>query len=355
MPTAMAHKPSDSIMLLTVNEAGIELQWDIAIRDADFAIGIDSNANGEITWGELQQAQNRLFTWASGNFDLRRDGTACQLTAPTLLVDEHSDGNYAVLDTVVNCPAAEGEFTLAYSLLFEQDPTHRGLLTVDLPSGVQQSLLSPDEPTYAFSTERSASLLKNFGRFFREGVWHIWIGYDHILFLLVLLLPSVLLWQNKKWLPATSLKQSLWSVAGLITAFTVAHSITLALATLSIVSLPSRWVEATIAASIIVAALNNIKPLLHRRLWIIAFLFGLIHGFGFATVLGELSLPAGQLATTLLAFNLGVEAGQLAIVLAFLPLAWFSRKTTGYRWVLNGGSLLAALLAGYWLVERLTG
>ena len=119
------------------------------------------------------------------------------------------------------------------------------------------------------------------------------------------------------------------------------------------VSLPSRAVEATIAASVVVAALNNVFPVFTKRLWAVAFAFGLIHGFGFASVLADLGLPKDALALTLVGFNLGVEAGQLAIVALFLPLAYALRRTVLYRQgVRIGGSLLIALLAGIWFAER---
>ena len=142
-------------------------------------------------------------------------------------------------------------------------------------------------------------------------------------------------------------------VLRIVTAFTVAHSITLSLATLGWVSLPSRLVESLIAASVVLAALNNVWPLFHGKRWWVAFGFGLIHGFGFATVLADLGLPPEALALALVGFNVGVELGQLAIVALFLPLAFWLRRSTFYRrGVLIGGSLLIALLAAVWLVER---
>jgi hypothetical protein len=189
-----------------------------------------------------------------------------------------------------------------------------------------------------------------------EGVWHIWVGFDHILFLLSLLLPAVLVWGAPRWQPVASARSAFVEVLKVVTAFTAAHSITLSLATLGIVSLPSRLVESTIAASVVLAALNNIRPLFRERRWAMAFGFGLVHGFGFASVLVDLGLPRDALAIALLGFNLGVELGQLAIVAAFLPLALALRDTRFYqRVVLVGGSLAIALLAAIWFVERAFG
>jgi hypothetical protein len=184
-------------------------------------------------------------------------------------------------------------------------------------------------------------------------VWHIWIGIDHILFLLALLLPAVLRREGGRWLPAPSYRFAFWDVLAIVTAFTVAHSITLTLATLGWVTLPSRPVESLIAASVVLAAANNVWPLAGGRRWLVAFGFGLVHGFGFAGALAELGLPPGALALSLLGFNVGVELGQLAIVVLFLPLAYALRRTGFYRrGVLVGGSLAIAALAFAWFVQR---
>ena len=138
-----------------------------------------------------------------------------------------------------------------------------------------------------------------------------------------------------------------------MTAFTAAHSVTLSLATLGFVELPSRWVESAIAASVVLAALNNLWPIADSRLWVAAFGFGLVHGLGFASVLRDLGLSGGSLWPSLLGFNLGVEAGQLAIVAAFLPLAFVLRGSLFYRrYAVGAGSIAIALVATVWLVER---
>jgi len=151
---------------------------------------------------------------------------------------------------------------------------------------------------------------------------------------------------------AQTFRAAFIDVLKVVTAFTLAHSITLTLASLQVLSLPSRWVESAIALSVVVAALNNIFPIFRGHRPLAAFAFGLIHGFGFASVLADLGLPQGSLALSLAGFNVGVELGQLAIVAVFLPLAFLSRKTWFYRQVMTTGSALIALVAAVWLVER---
>jgi hydrogenase/urease accessory protein HupE len=173
--------------------------------------------------------------------------------------------------------------------------------------------------------------------FLKLGALHILTGYDHLLFLLALLLR----------------KQTFKQYAGIVTAFTIAHSITLSLATLGWVTVPSRFVEATIAFSICYVALENIfrKEIRHR--WSITFLFGLIHGLGFATLLKEMAIPKSHLAVALLNFNLGIEAVQLTLVLLLLPLLSILFKLKHSRKLVTYGSYAIVALGAIWLVERL--
>ncbi|MDO8299637.1 HupE/UreJ family protein, partial [Lacisediminimonas sp.] len=250
------------------------------------------------------------------------------------------------------CPSIGNEISIRYALFFDIDPQHKGLLRLQRSSTFSTGVFTPEARQQVFSLS-APSRLRQFADYAAQGVWHIWIGFDHILFLMALLLPAVAIRNKRQWEPVARFVPALADVAKIVTAFTIAHSITLTLATLGWVSLPSRLVESTIALSVIVAALNNIFPIFPERRWLMAFAFGLIHGFGFASVLGDLGLPAGSLILALLGFNLGVEAGQLAIVAGFLPLAWWLRGTRFYRrGVLIGGSALIAVLAAIWLVER---
>ncbi len=159
--------------------------------------------------------------------------------------------------------------------------------------------------------------------------------------------------RDGRWRAVATFRRAFLEVFGIVTAFTLAHSVTLSLAVFGFITLPSRLIESTIAASVVVAALNNIYPLIEKRLWIVAFAFGLVHGLGFANVLTDLALPKPALAVSLVSFNLGVEAGQLAIVATFLPLAYLSRRSWLYfRLALGAGSLCIAAIASVWLIER---
>lgn len=352
LPLAQAHKASDSYLTLKVADDRIDGRWDIALRDLDFALGLDLDDNGEITWGEARGRRDAVFAYALSRLKLGDGRQACRIQSGDYLIDNHTDGAYAVLLFGAACASTLSSLDVDYALLFDLDPQHRGLLRVEYGPGTHAAVLSPSQhrQTIELAAVRPGTA---FAQYLREGAWHIWLGYDHILFLLSLLLPAVLIREQQRWLPAEKLRPVMLEVVKIVTAFTVAHSLTLSLATLGVVELPSRWVESAIAASVVLAALNNLYPLIDKKLWLVAFGFGLIHGLGFANVLKDLGLPDDLLLLTLFAFNLGVEAGQLAIVSAFLPLAFCLRHGWGYRLlVLQAGSVLIVLIASIWFAER---
>jgi hypothetical protein len=352
--SAQAHKPSDSYLSVTVRAGQLSGRWDIALRDLDFAIGLDADGDGRITWGEVRARHADIAAYASARLAVQADGQPCTLTVGEQLVDEHTDGAYTVMPLALACKsAAPRTLTLNYRLFADLDPQHRGLLNLTIDGATRTAILGPQAPTQAFELAVPASGWQQLLDYGREGVWHIWVGFDHILFLLSLLLPAVGIWLGRRWTPVERFGTAFVDVLRIVTAFTVAHSITLSLAALGLVSLPSRLVESCIAASVVLAALNNVWAVFHGRRWMVAFAFGLVHGFGFASVLVDLGLPQGALALALLGFNLGVEVGQLAIVAAFLPTAYLLRRSAFYRRVvLTGGSLLIAVVAAIWLGER---
>ena len=349
--TAWAHKASDSYLIMDITGSAVTVQWDIALRDIDFALGLDRDGNAEITWGELRARQSDVAAWALSRLTLTRSGV-CPLALTSLQVDEHTDGGYAVLHLSGVCPGATGTLGLQYRLLFDLDSLHRGLLRLNLDGATHSTVLGPTSGLVQFGAAQ-ASRWAPFSQYLVEGIWHIWIGFDHILFLLALLLPSVLVLETRRWQGVSSFGTALREVLWVVTSFTAAHSITLSLAALGLVSLPSRLVETAIALSVVLAAANNLSPVVEHRRWLVAFGFGLIHGFGFASVLAELGLPADALVLSLLGFNAGVEVGQMAIVAGFLPIAFLLRNTRFYlRGVFVMGSWLTMLVALVWLLER---
>ena len=348
--TAAAHKPSDSYLTLETSGRSLSGQWDIALRDLDFALGLDGNGDGAITWGEVRARHAAIAAYALERLAVRSGGE-CRLDVAGHMIDQHSDGAYAVLKLAGTCPAAGEPLQVTYNLLFDADAQHRGLGRLSHGGTTHSAIFSADSRVQSFQGP-AASPWTTFTSFAIDGMKHIAIGFDHLLFLVVLLLPAVLVRTPQGWRPAAGLRTILLAVAGIVTAFTIAHSVTLSLAALQMVQVPSRWVESLIAASIALTALDNIIPFLPKRRWVVAFVFGLVHGLGFASVLLDLGLPRGALALSLLGFNAGVEVAQLALVLAVVPLAFLARKRESFGGVLRAGSAVAAVTAVGWLAER---
>ncbi|MES3001770.1 MAG: HupE/UreJ family protein [Pseudomonadota bacterium] len=353
--SAWAHKPSDSYLTVRAEEERVVIRWDIALRDLDYVLQLDRDGNGDLTWGEVKQRANDITRYATEHLVLTGGNAACAISSGgDMQLDHHSDGTYAVLTLAAPCPGLRNGLKMRYSLLFDVDPTHRGLVQWIAPgsASAQPLVFSTDSAEQSMQL-KAPSAIETLKQYVVEGIWHIWMGYDHILFLLSLLLPAVLIRMAAKWAPAPSLKKSLLEVLKVVTAFTLAHSITLSLAVLGFVSLPSRFVESTIAASVVFAALNNLRGSIEKKRWVMAFVFGLIHGFGFASALADLGLPQGALALALVGFNLGVEIGQMAIVVAFVPIAFALRGTAFYRkGLMPIGSILIAIVAMYWFIQR---
>lgn len=346
-PAAFAHKESDAYLTLRTDAADPHVlhgQWDIALRDLDFAIGIDTNHDGAITWGEVQAHRGAIEAYALPRLQVKGDGLTCELRATGQAAADHTDGAYAVITFDALCDKnIPSRLTVVYDLMYEVDPYHRGIITIHDRARTAGAVLGPSH-TEASLDLREPDRWSEFKSFLVDGIWHIWTGVDHILFLLSLLFPAVLV---RKFWPACV------DVIKIVSAFSLSHSVTLSLAVLGLVHVPSRLVESGIALSVLVAALNNVWPLVHRRIWLIAFAFGFIHGLGFASALTGLQLPPGAMAASLGGFSVGVEIGQEAIVLAFLPLAFAVRQTRFYQFgVVRIGSWLIVAIAAGWLVER---
>ena len=361
--SAWAHKPSDSYLTLDLrsDSQSISGQWDIALRDLDFVLGLDGNDDGAITWGELHGRKSAVSSYALARLAVKTGGLNCGITGHDLLVDQHSDGGYAVIFFSADCPKPVKAIDVDYRLFFDVDRQHKGLLKLESAAKSPAAPLTISAVFSADQTQRRFELAGSevrsrwqyFGDYVEQGIWHIWIGIDHILFLVSLLLPAVLVWRYRRWEGVDAFRPAFWEVLKVVTAFTLAHSITLSAATLGWITLPSRVVESVIAFSVVLAALNNLVPKVARARWAVAFGFGLIHGFGFASVLADLGLPDTALLVALLGFNVGVELGQLAIVGIFLPLAYAIRQSLFYRsLILGAGSLAIAVIASLWFVER---
>lgn len=359
---AAAHQASDAYLRAGVDAGGrLALQVDVALRDLDTVLELDADADGRLSWGEVRTREADIAGHVADR--LRLDDGRCHLRAlPGLALDLKADGVYALLHYASDCAAA-GAPALDYGLFRDTDPTHRGLLVVldaqGRPAGPLHSLTPGSAPLRlalsagaapeaAGAAVRPAEAAPAAG-FFGEGLHHILIGADHVLFLVCLLLPLVLGTDARRggW------HRQVWPLVGLVTAFTVGHSVTLGLASLRVLSVPASVIEPLIALTIALTALDNIRSFLGRRRAFAAFAFGLVHGFGFAGPLIELQLAPWAMAGALLQFNLGVEAGQLVVVAAATLLLWPLRERGRAGTWLRSGSAFAGIVALVWLGERL--
>ena len=327
------------------------VELDLALRDLALTLPLDANRDEVVTWGELLAVRGSLEQLVTSSVALSTPAGACTLEPDGLATRRYDDGMYATVQLRARCPSDDA-LQVRYGLFFDRDPQHRALVTVRRGDAVVTGIARADARQVLMPRSGGSPFLD----FLREGIHHILIGYDHIAFLLSLLLPAALLRRNGGWQSSPGLRGSLGHVFGIVTAFTVAHSVTLSLAALGWVTPASRWVEAGIAASVLLAALNNVRPLITRRVWMVSFGFGLVHGFGFAGALSELGLPKDARLASLFGFNVGVEIGQLAVVAVLLPVLFALR---GHRWYARVAmpviSIMIAALASWWLVRRLAG
>ena len=344
-----AHKASDSFLTLQIDPPLVRGRWDIALRDLEPVLGLDANQDGRITWGELTSRRQVLERYALARLSLHDGDRELALHPTDLLTVEHSDGGYAVLEWEAPWPSGSEPLRLEYTLFADLDAGHRGLVRV-IEAGREQTFVLGGERATASIARRPVAAWSLLPALVPEGIRHILTGYDHLLFLLALLLPFA---GPAAATRATGTRPPLVPVLKIVTAFTLAHSLTLALAAAGWVRLPSRWVETVIAASVALAALRNLRGGSPNERAGMAFGFGLIHGLGFAAVLGDFGLAGGRLAWGLVGFNLGVELGQLACVALFLALTrWTCPRRVNPIWFLRAGSISIAGLALVWAAER---
>lgn len=353
--TAAAHRASDAQLQISAQAQGYSGVLQVSLVDLDLALRLDDNLDQQLTWGELRRARAEIQSYLQQRLRSFRGGEPCELRLTELKLSDRLGEPHAWLALQGSCDEAQGPLSLDYQLLFDLDPSHRGLVTLSDQGTQTSAVLSPQASMIGQAGARDTD-----GRwatvrsFFASGVHHIWIGADHLAFILILMLPCVLWRQQGHWQPAASAGGALARAAWIVTAFTLAHSLTLAAATLGWVRLPIRAVEIAIAASVLLAALNNIWPLVQRHHARLAFGFGLLHGFGFAAVLGAANISGANLLLPLLSFNLGVEAGQLVVLGICLPLLLWLRHSRHYPTLLHRGlSLAVAALSLWWIWERI--
>ncbi|MFY9317475.1 MAG: HupE/UreJ family protein [Burkholderiales bacterium] len=340
---ALAHNIKLSSSKLELAAHGARAHVELNGADLEAAAGVRLlGPDGSVSAERLNAQRDAVTGYVLKNVQLLNRSTAA---CPARVRELQASREHVLLQVEWICPPMTGELVYRATLFHEVDPAARHMIVVSSGGTSRLGLLSVAVPSMTLSATH-AGTGEVLWHYFVAGLEHIAIGYDHIAFLL-----AVILWGRR-----------FWPLVAVVTSFTLAHSITLGLSVLEVFTLPTRWVELLIAVSIIYVAAENFLSRDIAGRWRLTFFFGLLHGFGFAAALREYGLPTQSLAAALAAFNVGVEAGQLAIVLAAIVAFAGMRRVAlvlpRMRWEMLearagqviSGSILA--LGVYWLGER---
>ena len=354
MRSAVAHQSSVKYVELSVEDRAIAVR--VRTARADLTAPLNITDERQPAAAEVLAQRDAVGSFVVHWLEVTVAGAPCLPQSPTVTID--ADPRFVAVQWRLQCVAPVTALAFNFDSFFAMDDQQLAMVRLVAPGTEAVSLVvRADAPRIELAIGAPQST--GYATWIGIGVHHIYSGTDHICFLLVCLLVVVIRrrkvetgWQ---WQPETPLRV-LRNTATVVTAFTVAHSITLLAASLQLIALPGAVVEAAIAASIVYTAIENILHPAARWRFALTFGFGMVHGLGFASVLAKL-LPPRDVVAPLLLFNVGVELGQLAIVIVALPLLWLLVRVVGTlhyrRWVMPAASLLAGLLGLWWLLQRL--
>lgn len=334
--TASAHQ--SSVTYVEIEPRGREVAVTLQVADLDLAPALGLGSDRPATRDEVTAGQARLGAYLSSHVEVRNSGFPCAPRVDGVELSDRADGFFAATSLRYQCKRTAADVTVRYDLFFDIDARHQGLARVDVPGEPpREAIFRSDDRELHLS--RPVTLVDHVRDYLVLGVEHIFTGYDHLAFLFGLLVVAGF----------ARLRDGLRYVLGVVTAFTVAHSCTLISAGLGWVHLSPRVVEPAIALSIAYVAVENLVVPKPRFRWLLTFGFGLVHGFGFSSVLREIGLPPRGMVLSLLSFNVGVELGQLAVVLMVAPaLMLFTRWRQGVRQIAAVMVLQALAVALFW-------
>lgn len=347
-----AHEANDSFIKLSETNAGFQVTWEVSISDLDFLIGLDHDLDGNITRQDLASMKAAIEEAMLPSLSVSAAGQQCRFENTEIKVAERASAPYLSLLFSANCPAGTNSVVVGYEFMFESDLSHKSIVQLSRPDQSSALVASPANRILAFDDPSASGWLRTSGDFYVSGINHIFEGYDHIAFLLVLIF-GLLLTAHRQ---ATPGKSVLVEAIKTLTAFTVAHAVTITLAQLELVPIAGWIVESAIALSIIIAVIDSFWSFLGQRKWLIGFVFGLIHGVGFAGALGSVGLEGASLVAALVGFNAGIETGQLLLAGFTILLFWAARTKPRFQeHALVTGLSTAFLLGVYWFWERVSG
>jgi hypothetical protein len=332
-----AHDISASFLDLHLQSGKLAIRYRLPMPEMDLLFLIDRNVDRRYDRGEIQQALGQIQEYVNQKLSIQVNGLPV-LFEPQDFQLWGDEQDHLFLDFVRELPvaAAVTQIRIDSRLFQELVSNHKTMVAVHAGPQTSQYALDTSNRLGIWQAEQT-SRVAHFGRFLKLGMEHIFTGYDHILFLVGLLLVG----------------SSLLEVVKIVTSFTVAHSLTLALAVLGRANPNPSLVEVGIAFSIAYVGMENLTNRRLTRRWHITFFFGLVHGFGFAHVLREMNLSSGQLASSLFAFNLGVEAGQVAIVSLIFPVLKGIRRLPWHHVFLQGASATVLAFGVFWFFQRI--
>ncbi len=346
--SAWAHNPDTSYSRVVLMPAAVEFHFSYDLSTLQRVATLDANGDGSLSKAELADAAPALRQFLREHIllDLNQheadfaesEGPAWPEGAgesiPISQFEQHLAA-FTFRNPVLSLPES---VTLTFDFFEQFGPAHTVLGVFVCNGRENEVVFTRSQPDHLYVTGSVTSVKRQIAQYLKLGVEHIFLGYDHIAFLLALLFVRRFV-----------------DLLKIVTAFTVAHTITLALAVLQIVTIPPQWVEIGIAVTIMYVAAENFWTTETRYRWMLTFGFGLVHGFGFASVLRELGLPTTGLARSLISFNLGVEAGQIAIVGILWPGLWWVTRQAFAQRVRYGISAVIFLFGAAWFVERASG
>lgn len=332
-----AHETTRSYVTLARDGPEISAAVRVAFRDIEVVVWMDEDLDGAVTWGEATYRLPAVSTYLGSVLDLSSGGP-CTLLQTGAGVSDGGGIAYLDLDFRGTCPSATDPLQVTSRLFADVDPDHRMYLTMSGPTQ-STAILSAADPSFV-ANPATVSLVGIFLSYLGAGVKHLAGGFDHIVFLLLLMLPAVTTQPDTR--------RAMLQVVTAISGFTLAHALTLTTASTQLLRPPTDLITLLVAGSIIITALDNIRPFLPGPRAGVATFFGLIHGFGFATVLGGSALTGTVFATALLGFNLGIEISQIGVV-ALTAFALLALR--GGRPLLWAASALGAVAGAYWMLS----
>jgi hypothetical protein len=342
-PAAQAHETTRSYLTIARAEDALRITLSMAFRDLEVAVWLDDNLDGQITWAEVQLRQTALNAYAAAALQFDAGGN-CPVRAVDQAVSETGGLAYLDLEFSASCPDARADLTVSSRLFADVDPDHRIFLTMINQGQTPISRMLGPQPSQTRLAGMDAGAWGLFATYVQAGALHLAGGADHIMFLLVLMLPAVA--------GTGPARQAALRVLLAATGFTLAHALTLSAASFGILRPNTDVIAFLVALSIILTALDNLRPFIAAPRSVVAAFFGLIHGFGFASVLSGSALSSGGLFLALLGFNLGIELAQIALVLVTMPALFMLQAGRPLVWI---GSSVAAVAGLYWAGLSLKG